>query len=113
MSSASRPPMTMKKTTDHMYIRPIRLWSTVVSQERSPCGSSRVVAVVRGVTATMKCGGETSAIVGDSPCSYCNDLMYSITPRISRSRSRPWKVGMIGSKPLTTTACGYRIDSRM
>jgi len=41
ISKASSPPMIMKATTDQKYIKPMRLWSTVVSQFQRPLFSER------------------------------------------------------------------------
>ena len=57
-------------------------------------------------------GAGLAAVVGVVSPTPCSDLMYAINCSNWSSLTWPWKVGMIGPKPATSCACGFKIDVR-
>src|SRR5690606_28673140 len=66
MASASMPPRMKKNIAAAPYMMPIRLWSTVVTQDRQPVVAFGRVNTPRGLRSSVVTGGRVRASVGRS-----------------------------------------------
>ena len=95
----------------------MRLWSFVNSHDASAVAVVQVIRafpydpeflpLLLAVSAEFVPLRRAAAAPG-----WLSDCTYAISCSSCSSLTSPWKVGMIGWKPATTFACGFRIDSR-
>ena len=99
----------------------MRLWSFVSSHDLQAVAVVQVVRRAFGHHAflmrpALHAGAAASASRGLADAAAGarrSDLTYAISCSSCSSVTSPWNVGMIGWKPATIFACGFRIDSRM